>query len=234
MPIFKTALGTVAGVAILSAAAAASASNTYVVHGIPGADLAAPPDLPVDIAVNGDCALPGVTFGEVAGPIDLPAGPKQIAVYLAGGGAPCSGPLAITARIDVSVAETAIIIAHLNQTGAPTVSGFTANAGATDPQSGRVAVVHTAQAPAVDLSVSPTGRDHPVAEIEDLKPGEASFPAELPARMYDVAVSAAGGTTPVAVIPFTVDPDISYTVFAVGSLASGTFTVIPVDIDTNS
>lgn len=234
MPSFGLVVGATTGAAILVAAATASASPAYVVHGIPGIDLGADPALPVDIKLNGDCALEGVEFGDVAGPIDLPAGVKRIGVSLADASDPCGGPLAVTARVDISIAETAILIAHLDQNGAPTLSRFTADASPTDPHDGRLAVAHTAKAPAVDLSISRVGRDHPVATIEGLKPGQASFGAELPARMYDIAVSAAGEEDPLAVIPFTVENEISYVIFAVGSLDNATFTVIPVDIDTGS
>jgi hypothetical protein len=223
-----------AGAGILLAASPVGAAPAYVVHGIPGTDLGVEPGLPVDISVNGACALEGVEFGDVLGPIDLPAGPKEIAIYLADGADPCDGPLAVTGRVDISIAETAILVAHLDQNGAPTVTGFTTDAGPTDPHDGRVAVIHTAKAPAVDLGISRTGRDHPVATIEDLKPGQASFGADLRAQMYDVSVSIAGEEESLAVIPFTVDPEIAYAVFAVGSLTNGTFGVIPVVIETGS
>jgi hypothetical protein len=233
MRFLRSAAGLSAGAALLVAAASASASPAYVVHGIPGVDLGADPALPVDIKVDGACTLEGAEFGQVAGPVELPAGPKQIRMSLADATAPCDGAPAVTARVDVSIAETAILIAHLDQNGAPTVSRFTADAGPTDPHNGRLAVVHTARAPAVDLDISRVGREHPIATIEDLRPGDASFGADLPARMYDIAVAAAGEEDPLAVVPFTLEAGISYVVFAVGSLANQTFAVIPVDIDTS-
>ena len=38
-------------------------ATVYVLHGIPGEDLGLDPELPVDVSVNGACALPGFTFG---------------------------------------------------------------------------------------------------------------------------------------------------------------------------
>ena len=55
----------------------------YVVHGINGTDLGLSEALPVDVSLNGACALPGFTFGEIVGPLELPVGSYDIAIGLA-------------------------------------------------------------------------------------------------------------------------------------------------------
>jgi hypothetical protein len=59
--------------ALPTAAAQATEDKLFVFHGIPGEDLRLAPDLPVGISVNGDGALQGFTFGEIAGSIQIPA-----------------------------------------------------------------------------------------------------------------------------------------------------------------
>lgn len=50
--------------------------QVIVVHGVP--------DLEVDVYVNGDLTLEGFQFGDVAGPLSLPAGTYEVEIYGAG------------------------------------------------------------------------------------------------------------------------------------------------------
>jgi len=56
--------------ALVSSAFAANNAYLYVVHGIPGRDISDSlnPGLPVDILVDGECAVRGLTFGNTNGP----------------------------------------------------------------------------------------------------------------------------------------------------------------------
>jgi hypothetical protein len=212
----------------------AQAADTYVVHGINGIDLGQNEALPVDIAVDGACAFERVEFGEVLGPANLDTGPHQIRVSLADE-QPCAGPLALTARIDVSIAETAIVVAHLDQQGAPRLSKFTTNADPLDHADARLTAYHTAAAPNVDLRVRQPGVSGFLAAIKGLANGEASFPAEVPAGSYELRVSpstesGAGFNPPLADIPIELEAGSAYAVFAAGSLANETFTAIPIVI----
>ena len=70
-----------------------------MIHGIPGEDIQAlgldvADDLPVDISVNGACALQGFTFRAIEGPIKLPADTSDIEIRLACPG-PCTDPAAV-------------------------------------------------------------------------------------------------------------------------------------------
>ena len=53
------AAASVAFLGLAHASAAVAHGTVYVVHGIPGDDIGLPTDLPVDISVNGACALEG-------------------------------------------------------------------------------------------------------------------------------------------------------------------------------
>ncbi len=65
-------------VSILPSTAAMAQSDegqVIVVHGVP--------DLDADVYVNGELTLEGFQFGDVAGPLDLPAGTYEIEIFAA-------------------------------------------------------------------------------------------------------------------------------------------------------
>jgi Domain of unknown function (DUF4397) len=206
--------------------ATAQAADAYLIHGIPGVE-------PVDISVNGSCDFDDVNFGDTAGPVELPAGVYDIAVFLDGGGA-CDGDLAITGAFNVSLLDTAVLVAHLDANGAPVLSKFTTNAAATAPGNARLTVYHTAVAPAVDIRLRGTDPSQRLNAFR-LQNGEQTFPAELAAGDYQVKVSPSATRSfefkpPVLEADVTLDDATSYAVFAVGSVADDTLTVLPLVI----
>lgn len=135
---------------LLAAAVPAMAQNAYVyaVHGIPGTN-----GFPVDIAVDGNCAVTGFTFGAVGGPLTLPAGPHLVQIFVANSIAPCSGAAALTANPNLAAGRTYALVAHLTAAAAPMLSGFEIDLSKPAPGQGRFILHHTAAAPAVDVSV---------------------------------------------------------------------------------
>jgi hypothetical protein len=105
------------------AAASAHAATVNVVHGIDGRDLGAEKFLPVDIAVNGSCALKGVTFTQSA-KVDLASGDYTITVHPANGN--CGIAPVITQSVTISDEEgrTFSAVASLTQTGTPKLAVF--------------------------------------------------------------------------------------------------------------
>ena len=137
------------------AAAQAQPAKVYAIHGIPGGDLGLDPALPVDVAVNGACALTNFRFGEIRGPLSLPAGSYTFEIKLNLGGAACSGLTAIgPAVVPFAAGETATLIAHLTEAGSPTASKFVNDVSKTGAGRARLVAHHTAAAPAVDVVVS--------------------------------------------------------------------------------
>jgi hypothetical protein len=69
------AVGAIAAVSLLAPASAATAGNAAlsVLHGIP--------DTPVDVYVNGELTLDDFQPGDLAGPLDLPAGDYEVEVW---------------------------------------------------------------------------------------------------------------------------------------------------------
>ncbi|GAA1991761.1 DUF4397 domain-containing protein [Microbacterium pumilum] len=180
------AAGVVAGFALAAgfiAPAQAISSTTAdlsVLHGIP--------DTPVDVYVNGDLTLDDFQPGDLAGPLDLPAGDYAVALTApdaADDSAPVLGPVTITLEAGKSYTATA----NLDEAGAPALNLFTNDIAPTNAGEGRLTVRHVAAAPAVDILAGGT----PV--IEGLvNPDESTL--NLPVSTVSASVAAAGTTDP--------------------------------------
>lgn len=177
---------TLAGLAAVTIAAPASAATSEdatlsVLHGIP--------DTPVDVYVNGDLTIDDFQPGDLAGPLELPAGDYDVALTAtdaADDSEPVLGPIALT--LEAGMSYTAV--AHLTEDGEPGANLFTNDTSETAAGEGRLTVRHVAAAPAVDVLA---GGD---AVIEDLaNPDEATL--DLPAGTVEAAVALAGTTDPV-------------------------------------
>ncbi|MCO7191469.1 DUF4397 domain-containing protein [Pseudonocardia sp. McavD-2-B] len=141
------ALGAVviSGGVLLAGAPVAMAQETgsvRVVHGIPGQ--------PVDVYVDGERALDDFEPGTVAGPVDLPAGAREVAVFPAD--APDnSGEALLQGSADVAGGASATLVARLDAQGSPTLTPFEDDGSPVAAGQARLVVRHTAAAPAVDV-----------------------------------------------------------------------------------
>ena len=108
--------------AFFSTVQLASAANVNVVHGIDGRDLGLEQALPVDIAVNGACALQGIKFKEST-IVELAPADYTITIHLADGS--CSKPAVITKQ--VTIPENVRVfsaVASLSSRGSPQLAIF--------------------------------------------------------------------------------------------------------------
>ncbi len=100
----------------------ASAATITVVHGINGLDLGLARELPVDIAVNGSCALSRVTFG-ASTRVELPQGTYTVTVHPSTGS--CSSAPVINQQVTVpSGVKNVGLVAQLTDAGAPQLKAF--------------------------------------------------------------------------------------------------------------
>jgi hypothetical protein len=203
-------------------------ADVYIIHGINGTDLGLPdPALPVDVLVDDAlCLLEGFQFGEITPPQSLPAGTYNIKISLADPANPCGNPAVIEADVPFAADESATVIAHLDELGAPTATKFVNDVSPTARGKARVAVRHTAAAGAVDLDVRRPLRAMPNLFIEDLtNPNEVQ--TEIRPGEWDVTVYPADDPNPV-LGPATLElaPFTGYFIYAVGTPANGTFDVI--------
>jgi len=201
-------------------------ASVYVVHGINGLDLGAAQALPVDISINGACALPGITFTTIAGPLALPAGSYDIVIHSrTSASAPCSGAAVITQGVDVSEGNNATIVAHLNIVGAPIASVFVNDVSDLSSLYAR----HAAQFGPVDVIVNLGDPDE--VRFNGLAIGQEAGADGLPAADYRVVVVPGGGISAVFDETLTVRVGRYYVAYAVGTPSNGTFEVLLQEID---
>lgn len=167
--------------AVAPASAAEGNAMLSVLHGVP--------DLTVDVYVNDELTLDDFAPGDLAGPLELPAGTYSVAITAsdaADASAPAIGPVDLP--LDAGGNYTAV--AHLDAEGNPTATLFTNDVSDIAAGQGRLTVRHTAAAPAVDVLA---GGEAVISGLEN--PDEATL--DLPAGVVAASVAAAGTTDPV-------------------------------------
>ena len=196
-----------------SVAPANADATVYVVHGIP--------DVPVDIAVDGGCALENFLFGDQAGPLMLPAGDHQITISLADEVTPCGGDVVLDVTVPFVEGENVTVIAYLDEMGNPTAGKFANDFSRPDPGTARIILHHTAAAPVVDAAIDRDMEAMFTPAVEDFANGDQVVTSLRPGEWY-VWLAAAGSTDPAfgpQLVKFK--PFMVYRVYAVGSLAAG-------------
>src|SRR6187551_2529547 len=134
------ALVALAGIA--PANAATDVAQLSVLHAVPG--------LTVDVYVNGDLTLDNFEPGDIAGPLELPAGTYTVAITAADAAdasAPAIGPV----DLPLEAGQNYTAAAHLDAAGAPTATLFTNDISTVGAGQGRLTVRHVAAAPGVDI-----------------------------------------------------------------------------------
>ena len=183
--ILAAALGAGALVALAGTAPATAAPTDAamlsVLHGVP--------DLTVDVYVNDELTLDDFTPGELAGPLELPAGTYSVAITAADAAdasSPAIGPVDLT----LEAGQNYTAAAHLTEAGEPTATLFTNDTAQPAAGQGRLTVRHVAAAPVVDVLAAGAPVITALAN-----PAEAKL--DLPAGTVSASVAATGTTDPV-------------------------------------
>ena len=151
-----------------------------VLHGVP--------DLTVDVYVNDELTLDDFAPGDLAGPLELPAGTYSVAITAsdaADASSPAIGPVDLP--LDASGNYTAV--AHLDAEGNPTATLFTNDVSDIAAGQGRLTVRTPRRRPRSTCS-----RAASAVISEPANPNEATL--DLP-RASSASVAAAGTTDPV-------------------------------------
>lgn len=202
--------------AVAPAAFAQDTGTVYVVHGIP--------DTPVDVYVDGARALDDFQPGTSAGPVDLPSGSREVAIFPADA-ADGSGEPLLSATADLPAGGNVTLVAHLTEGGDPTVTPFVNDVSSVPAGQARLVVRHTAAAPAVDVLA---GGSPVVSGLTN--PDQEAL--EVPAGTVSASVAAAGTTDPV-IGPADLDlaEGTATFVHAIGSLEAGNLDLVVVSVD---
>ena len=167
--------------AVAPANAAEAPAQLSVLHGVPG--------LTVDVYVNDELTLDDFKPGDLAGPLELPAGTYTVAITASDAddaSAPAIGPV----DLPLESGKNYTAVAHLTEAGEPTATLFTNDISQTAPGEGRLTVRHVAAAPAVDVLA---GGAPVITNLTN--PNEQIL--NLPAGVVSASVAAAGTTDPV-------------------------------------
>jgi hypothetical protein len=209
--------------ALASPASAADDASVVVVHGVP--------DLTVDVYGSADdeysseeLLLEDFEPGTITDPVALPGGTYNLAVFPAGDD-PAGDPAIEANDVDVPAGANISVVAHLDESGTPTLTPFVNDTAPTAAGEGRLVVRHTAAAPAVDVLA---GGEPVFTGLTN--PNEES--ADLPAGTVSAAVALAGTTDPV-IGPADVDVQegAATIVYAWGSAEDGNLALAVQTID---
>lgn len=169
-----TALATMGATA---GAAEVSSSLVSVVHGIPGAT--------VDVYVDDALFLEDFEPEDVAGPVALPAGTYDIAIFAADADPDVDAPVVDAPGVAVPAGINAAVVAHLDADGDPTASVFVNDTSEVADGEARLTIRHTAEAPEVDVYANGAIELTPGAFVN----GDESI-QDVPADTYEATVTA--------------------------------------------
>ncbi len=190
-------------------------STISAIHGIPGLPA------PVEVVIDGTSAF-FFNYTDIIGPVEIPSGPTTLELRL-------NGATVLSANVVLENAMEYSVIAHLTETGQNTVTLFEEDLSPIAAGQARVAVRHTAQAPAVDVGIDQMGAN--VLTIPGLtNPNSAAV--DVPVGSYDATLFLAGtSTVALGPAPLTFDEDVSYQVYAIGDASAPNFTVVVQAVD---
>jgi hypothetical protein len=177
---------------------AAGNAYLYIVHGIPGRDIAdnLNPGLPVDVLISGTCLSRGLTFGNTTGPLSFSAGTYDVQISNANTLAPCTNPSIISSDVTLTAGTSVSAVAAISG-GVPALLQFTDNLSPLAPGKARFVFTQAADAPA--LQVTLTQLDVKSSQTFTVTAGPGKQAAiSVPEGTYLVQVTAVGDTTVLA------------------------------------
>jgi hypothetical protein len=220
-----------AGLAATTATPALAASGTasfVVVHGVPGRDVGSTldPALPVDVLVAGSlCLLKSFTFGDIAGPFDVPAGTYSVAISLANPISPCSGTPVISASVTLNSGDYDAVVAQLSSTGAPTAGVYPINVIGIGAGKQRIVAIHAADAPEVTVKAVSIG-PKPETLAFKISPGQTVDNAVPTKPGFTLTLSAGGSVVAGPIEAINAGDRSLIFAAAVGNATSGSVTIL--------
>lgn len=176
----------------------------------------------VDVYAGGNLVVEGLEYAKITDYLEVPGGEYQIQVVPSGATLE-EGPVVIDAALTFD-AGTMTTVAATGSLAAGIAAQVLADAPAPTAEGTQARVVHFSfDAPPVDIAVD--GGD---VVVENLAYPDNTGYLDLPAGEYDLEIRPTGTTDVAFDIPaVTLASGTSYSVFAVGGLADGSFTVVP-------
>jgi Domain of unknown function (DUF4397) len=175
---------------------AADDAYLYIVHGIPGRDIAENlnPGFPIDVLVNGEsCLERGLAFGSTSGPLSFSPGTYDVQISEANTLAPCTNPSIITAKVALPAGASVTAVTAISS-GEPTLLQFAENLTPVAAGFARFVFVQSADAGALRATLTQLDVKDPKTFTITASPGKQQG-INVPEGTYLVQVAAAGSTT---------------------------------------
>ena len=171
---------------------AADNAYLYIVHGVPGRDIAdnLNPGFPVDVLINGDCMVRGLTFSNIVGPYSFAAGTYEIQVSESNSLAPCTNAPVITSQATLNAGASVSAVAAISG-GQATVLTFPDDLAPVAPGKARFVFAQAADAPALQATLTQLDVTNPKTFMITANPGTQQA-INVPAGLYLVTVVAQG------------------------------------------
>jgi hypothetical protein len=181
--------------ALGASALAQNSAYLYVVHGIPGRDIASNlnPGLPIDISIGGKCPTHGLTFGNTTGPFTLAPGTYAVQISMANTFAPCTNPTLIDSQVTLGPGTNVSAVAAISG-GQPALLTFTDNFSPIAAGEAHFVFVQSADAPALQATLTQLDVKSPKTYTVTANP-DTEQGIFVPAGTYFVQVFASGSTT---------------------------------------
>jgi hypothetical protein len=206
---------------------AADNAYLYIVHGVPGRDIGASfnPGFPVDISINGDCLVRGLTFDNTSGPLSFTPGTYEVQVSEANSLAACTNPPAVTAQVALAGGASVSAVAALNSAGQPSVLQFSDDFSSVAAGEARFVFADAADSPGLEATLTKVGvKDPPVLSVKANAGAEGHV--TVASGVYLIQVYAAGNTTVLASEQIALNNQSVTLTYAVGEAANSSIGLI--------
>ena len=200
--------------------AASDNAYLYVVHGIPGRDIAdnVNPAYPIDVLLSGSCQIRGLAYDSTNGLLSFAAGTYDVEISEANSLAGCTNSAIISSQLTLSAGNTVSAVAAISG-GQPTLLLFPDDLTPVTPGNARFVFAQAADAPALQATLTQLYVKSPATFTATAKPG-AQAALTVPAGSYSVVVVAETSTAVLTSEQVTLPAQSATFTYAVGQAAN--------------
>ncbi|MGA9529820.1 MAG: DUF4397 domain-containing protein [Terriglobales bacterium] len=205
---------------------AADNAYLYIANGIPGRDIAdnLSPAFPIDVLFDGNCISRGLAFDSMTGPFSFAPGTYNVQISEANTLAPCSNPPITESKITLTagISETAVAAISAGQ---PALLSLTDDFTSVTPGNARFDLAQTADAPALQATLTQVGVKTPQTFTVTANPGKQEA-ITVPAGTYLVQVVEKGETTVLTSQDISLPSQSTTLAYAVGQAANNSIVLV--------
>ncbi|MFZ0481693.1 MAG: DUF4397 domain-containing protein [Terriglobales bacterium] len=169
---------------------AADNAYLYLVHGIPGRDIAdnVNPGFPIDVLVDGNCLTRGLAFDSTSGPLTFAPGTYDVQISEANSLAGCSNPTITDSQVKITAGASVSVVAAISS-GQAALLSFTDDFTSVTPGNARFDFAQAADAPTLQATLTQVGVKSPQTFTLTAAPGKQQE-INVPAGTYLVQILA--------------------------------------------